>query len=108
MHQQLHFNGLKYGLLHTDACFWFVRFDLVAAGTPGHGELYISKGCLVSQLQPTVFLMLPCIGRLAQQHPSCLAHLQLGPITLRGRSSLLLTLHFFGSMHRTVGHQHLP
>ena len=108
---QLHFNGLSMA-----CCIQMLasglrsrsKFDLVAAGTPGHGELYVSKGCLVSQLQPTVFLMLQCIGRLAQKHPSCLAHLQLGPITLCGRSSLLLTLYFFGSMHQTIGHQRLP
>jgi len=61
---QLHHNGLKYGVLYTDECFWFVRYE----SDPAQGILYVSEGIVVSQKQPTVFSMLLFVGRLAQQH----------------------------------------
>lgn len=55
----LHHNGLKYGLLYTDECFWFLRYiDKV---------LYISKGAYVTQPRPTVIALLLYVGELARQ-----------------------------------------
>ncbi len=60
----LHHNGLKYGVLYTDECFWFMRYEPDSA----QGILCVSEAIVVSQKQPTVFSMLLFVGRLAQQH----------------------------------------
>jgi len=88
---QLHHNGLKYGVLYTDECFWFLRYESDAA----QGVLYVSEGIVVEQKQPTVFLMLLTVGHLAQQHASTGST----PSFTR-RQSLPLKLDFWGSAHR--------
>ncbi len=89
---QLYYNGLKYGVLYTDECFWFLRYEPDSA----QGVLYVSEGIAVEQKQPTVFLMLLTVGHLAQQHASTSA-----PSSTR-RQSLPLTLDFWGSFHQMI------
>ncbi|KAK9915586.1 hypothetical protein WJX75_001216 [Coccomyxa subellipsoidea] len=50
----LHNNGLTYGLLYSDECFWFLRYL--------NGILYISKGAFVTQERPTVIALLLWAG----------------------------------------------
>ena len=89
---QLHYNGLKYGVLYTDECFWFLRYEPDSA----QGVLYVSEGIAVEQKQPAVFLMLLTVGHLAQQHASTSA-----PSSTR-RQSLPLTLDFWGNFHQMI------
>jgi hypothetical protein len=95
---QLHYNGLKYGVLYTDECFWFLRYEPDSA----QGVLYVSEGIAVEQKQPTVFLMLLTVGHLAQQHASTSA-----PSSTR-RQSLPLTLDFWGSFHQMIMNKFPP
>ncbi len=88
---QLHYNGLKYGVLHTDECFWFLRYETDSA----QGVLNVSEGIVVEQRRPTVFLMLLTVGHLAQQHASNHAT----PSFTR-RQPLPLNLDFWGSIHQ--------
>ncbi len=95
---QLHHNGLKYGVLYTDECFWFLRYESDSA----QGILYVSEGVVVSQKQPTVFSMLLFVGGLAQQHAATLT-----PSFTR-RQSLPLMLTFWGSFHQMIMNKTLP
>ena len=90
---QLHHDGLKYGLLYTDECFRFLRYESDSA----QGILYVSEGVVVSQKQPTVFSMLLFVGRLAQQHAATLT-----PSFTARRQSLPLMLAFWGSFHQMI------
>ena len=88
----LHHNGLKYGVLYTDECFWFMRYEPDSA----QGILYVSEAIVVSQKQPTVFSMLLFVGRLAQQHAATLTP------SFTCRQSLPLVLAFWGSFHQMI------
>ena len=81
---QLHHNCLKYAVLYTDECFWFLQYD------SANGLRYVSEGIKVSQKQPTVFTMLLFVGHLAQQHADTTP-----PLTCR--QSLSLMLAFWGN-----------
>ena len=93
---QLHHNCLKYGVLYTDECFWFLRHDQDSA----NGILYVSEGIMVSQKQPTLITMLLFVGHLAQQHADATPSLI--------RQSLPLILDFWGSLHNMVMNKSLP
>jgi len=95
---QLHHNGLKYGLLYTDECFWFLRYESDSA----QGILYVSEGIVVSQKQPTVFSMLLFVGRLAQQHAAT------STPSFTCQHSLPLVLAFWGSFHRMIMNKSPP
>ncbi len=77
----MHSNGLQYGLLYTDACFWFLRYI--------DGVLYISKGAYVTQQQPTVIALLLYVGELARQAAVS---------SMNTRQQLNITLAFFGTL----------
>jgi len=87
---QLHHNNLKYGVLYTDQCFWFLRYEADSA----QGILYVSEGVVVTQKRPTVFSMLLYVGGLAQQHAATLTP------SITRRQSLPLVLAFWGSCHQ--------
>ena len=95
---QLHYNGLKYGVLYTDECFWFLRYDADSA----LGTLYVSEGIMVSGTRPTVLLMLLFVGDLAQQH----AANSLPSITRR--QSLPLMLPLLGGFHSLIIQESSP
>ena len=95
---QLHHNGLKYGLLYTDECLWFLRYESDSA----QGILYASEGIVVSQKQPTVFSMLLFVGRLAQQHAAT------STPSFTCQHSLPLVLAFWGSFHRMIMNKSPP
>ena len=86
---QLHHNNLKYGVLYTDQCFWFLRYEADSA----QEILYVSEGVLVTQKRPTVFSMLLYVGGLAQQHAAT------STPSITCRQSLPLVLAFWGSCH---------
>jgi len=87
---QLHHNNLKYGVLYTDQCFWFLRYEADSA----QGILYVSEGVVVTQKRPTVFSMLLYVGGLAQQHAAT------STPSITRRQSLPLVLAFWGSCHQ--------
>ena len=89
--QSVSSNSLKYRVLYTDECFWFLQHDQDSA----NGRLYASGGIMVSQQQPTVFAMLLFVGHLAQQHANT-------------TQSLSLTLAFWGSFHNMVMNKSPP
>ncbi|BDA49425.1 hypothetical protein COCOBI_14-0420 [Coccomyxa sp. Obi] len=78
----LHHDGLAYGLLYTDECFWFLRYI--------DGILYISKGAFVTQQRPTVIALLLYVGELARQAAASSMVLQRQPgIVLAFHGTLL-------------------
>ncbi len=79
----LHHNGLEYGLLYTDACFWFLRYT--------DGILYVSKGAHVTQQGPTVIAMLLYVGDLA--HKAAV-------VSTPARRQLGIMLAFYGTLLR--------
>ncbi|KAL3137453.1 hypothetical protein ABBQ38_004744 [Trebouxia sp. C0009 RCD-2024] len=89
---QLHYSGLKHGVLYTDQCFWFLRYDANSA----QGTLYVSEGIMVSGTQPTVLLTLLFVGDLAQQHAAISV-----PSNTR-QQSLPLVLDFLGNLHSLI------
>ena len=95
---QLHHNGLKYGVLYTDECFWFLRYDADSA----LGTLYVSEGIMVSRTRPTVLLMLLFVGDLAQQHAAN------STPSITCRQSLPLMLAFLGSFHSLITTESSP
>ena len=95
---QLHHGGLKYGLLYTDECFWFLRYDADSA----QGTLYVSEGIMVSQTQPTVLLMLLYVGDLAQQHTT---H---STPSITCWQSVPLVLAFLGRFHSLITGESSP
>lgn len=95
---QLHHNGLKYGVLYTDECFWFLRYQADSA----QGTLYVSKGIMVTGTQPTVLLMLLFVGNLAQQHAAKSAP------SITCLQSLPLTLAFLGRFHSMINDESSP
>ena len=79
----LHHNGLEYGLLYTDACFWFLRYT--------DSILYVSKGAYVTQQGPTVIAMLLYVGDLA--HKAAV-------VSTPARRQLGIMLAFYGTLLR--------
>ena len=79
----LHYNGLEYGLLYTDECFWFLRYI--------DGILYVSKGAYVTQQGPTVIAMLLYVGKLA--HKAAV-------VNTPARKQLGIMLAFYGTLLR--------
>jgi len=87
---QLHYNGLKYGVLYTDECFWFLRYESDSA----QGILYVSEGIVVSNRR---FSACCCLW---DAWPSSML-LLLTPSFTRWQS-LPLTLTFWGSSHQMI------
>ena len=79
----LHNDGLEYGLLYTDECFWFMRYV--------KGTLYVSKGAYVTQQGPTVIAMLLYVGELARKAAA---------VSMPTRRQLGIMLAFYGTLLR--------